>query len=281
MMPHRSACVRSGVQAGSPTPARRIFGRSGTRTPDLDRSVCVTVKICMTPGGGMQPYFSDDTVTLYHGDCREITDWLAADILVTDPPYGRNWKQGRKPLAAKGRNADDRHAGIAGDRDTTTRDTALQMWGDRPAIAFGDLMLAPPAGTKQVGIFRKGMDAGNKGTFGGFRRDVEAIYLIGPWKAGLNGRTSVLASSAALQGGSHGLTGRYGHPHAKPLDVMETLIATCPLGVIADPFAGSGSTLIAARNQGRHTIGVELEERYCETIAKRLAQGALSFETAS
>jgi hypothetical protein len=229
----------------------------------------------------VKPYFADEQVTLFLGDCREITEWLAADVLVTDPPYGRNWRQGRKPLAARGRNADDRHAGIAGDRDTTTRDAALQMWGGRHALVFGDLMLAPPAGTRQVGVYRKGADAGNKGTFGGFRRDVEALYLIGPWKAGLNGRTSVLASSATLQGGSHGLAGRYGHPHAKPVDVMEELISACPPGVVADPFAGSGSTLVAARNQGRLAIGVELDERHCERIAKRLAQGAISFEDAS
>lgn len=216
------------------------------------------------------PYYQDNLVTLYLGDCREITAWLTADVLVTDPPYGRNWRQGRL-----GRNKSNAHPGIAGDKDTSTRDAALAMWGNRPAVVFGDPMLPPPGNTKLVGVYLKPPNAGARGAVGGFRRDFEMWYLLGPWPTGIGGRSSVIATRTLIQGGPHSPQGRYGHPHAKPLDAMEQLIAVCPDGVIADPFAGSGSTLVAAKLLGRRAIGVELEERYCEIAARRLSQDVL------
>jgi DNA methylase len=216
------------------------------------------------------PYYADDLVTLYLGDCREITEWLAADVLVTDPPYGRGWKQGDTDTGRGwSRNS---HGGIAGDHDTSLRDHVLDAWGDRLAVVFGDLMLAPPIGTKQVLPYEKSIQSGVRGATAGFRRDAEAVYLIGRWPSGLGGRGSVLRTNVRTH---HILVTRDSHPHAKPLDVMETLLEHCPPGVIADPFCGSGSTLVAARNQGRQAIGVEIEERYCETAARRLAQGVL------
>jgi site-specific DNA-methyltransferase (adenine-specific) len=217
-----------------------------------------------------EPYFADDLVTLFLGDCREITEWLAADVLVTDPPYGRGWRQGRHWNA---NHTDDRHGGIDGDLDTAVRDAALAMWGDRLALVFGDLMLAPPPGNKLTLIYRKPPNAGTRGAMGGWRRDAEGIYMLGPWPSGLGGQSSIIATGQRSQGLQ--LQGRYGHPHAKPVDVMEALIAACPPGVIADPFAGSGSTLVAARNLGRTAIGVEIDEKYAEQAARRLSQATL------
>lgn len=215
-----------------------------------------------------KPYYEDDYVTLYHGDCLEVTDWLAADVLVTDPPYGRDWK-------GTTYNGGAGVPGIAGDKDTSTRDAVLRLWGmKRPAVAFGDLLIPTPDETRQVLIYAKPPGAGFQGAFGGFFRDAEAIYLIGAWSSLTARSTSVLRSSAPFGGFA---ANRYQHPHAKPIDLMERLIEASHPGVIADPFAGSGSTLVAARNLGRKAIGVELEEKYCELIVSRLSQQAFDF----
>jgi len=220
----------------------------------------------------MSLYFADDLVTLYLGDCRAVTEWLAADVLVTDPPYGIGYGRKRGTWTMPVGRPDR----IEGDADTALRDWALAAWGGaRPSVAFGDLKLAAPARTTQVLVYRKPPDSGTHGAAAGFRHDVEAVYLIGPWPHAIGGRSSVIESGARMVGGQFGPAGRYGHPHAKPVDVMETLIAACPPGVIADPFAGSGSTLVAARNLGRRAVGVELEERYCEMAARRLSQMVL------
>ena len=215
-----------------------------------------------------EPYYSDEHVTLWHGDCLAETAWLAADVLVSDVPYGIDYRsnQRRQTLARS----------IAGDRDTTARDTVLQEWGPRPALIFGTWRIERPAGTRQVLIWD------TKGALGMGAMDLpwkpahQEIYVLG---RGFTGRrTSDVLTVAPVQ--SLGYNGRL-HPHQKPVELMQALLDKCPPGVIADPFAGSGSTLVAAKALGRKAIGVELDERYCEVIAKRLAQGVLDFGSAS
>jgi DNA modification methylase len=215
----------------------------------------------------MTPYYEDDFVQLWHGDCREVTAWLEADVLVTDPPYGIAWRYGENR-----KRHSFGHAGIRNDEDTSARDEALRLWGDRPGIVFGTWSAAFPD-FRQVLVWRKPVDAGVVGSTTGFRRDTELMFMVGKWPPLTARRSSVLITNsnknAYLRPGQH--------PHAKPTGLMEELVGVTPPGVIADPFAGSGSTLIAAKLQGRRAIGVELEERYCEIAASRLAQDALPF----
>lgn len=220
----------------------------------------------------MTPYYEDDHVTIYHGDCLDVEDWwLTADVLVTDPPYGRAWRQGDTASARGWRS--DHHQGILNDGSTQARDDALALWGkDRPAIVFGDLMLPPPTNTKLVLVLDKGGDAGFTGAIAGFRRNVEGIYLIGRHPSGLGGRSAVLSTRQSCGGN---LARQTGHPHTKPVDVVRQLLEVTS-GVIADPFMGSGTTLRAAKDLGRKAIGVELDERYCEIAAKRMGQEVLA-----
>lgn len=221
----------------------------------------------------MKPYWEGSGIELYLGDCRKVTEWLEADVLICDPPYGRAWKQGdTRKLRGW---VSDAHDGILNDQDTTVRDAALAMWGDRPAFVFGDLLIPAPTGSKHVLIYDKGDSAGFTGAVGGYRRNTEGIYLVGAGHgSGLGGRSSVVKTRTSAGGN---LARQTGHPHTKPLDILETLIGRCPPGTIADPFAGSGSTLVAAKLQGRRAIGVEMEERYAEIAARRLDQGVLEF----
>lgn len=222
------------------------------------------------------PYYEDEHVTLYHGDCLELADvWTCADVMLTDPPYGRGWKQGTVKGHATNIIAKE---GISNDHSTEARDNMLALWGNKPAILFGDLMLAPPADTKLVCVYQKPLDAGFRGSIGGVRRDAEAIYLNSAFKGGLGGRSSIFQTSVNMVGGDQGIVRQPGgHPHSKPTDVLIQLMQLIPDGVIADPFAGGGSTLVAAKLASRKAIGVELDERWCEVAAKRLSQGVLDF----
>jgi hypothetical protein len=219
------------------------------------------------------PYYSDDLVTLYHGDCREVTDWLAADVLVTDPPYGIAWPAGR--LHSERRDRDAATQSIVGDESTGVRDEALAMWSG-PAVIFGTWRrpLVDLEPSHRLIWHKQGRHPGVS-PHPWYATD-EEIWLLG---TGWVGKPTPTVLTTTEQRAAE--PSRIGHPTPKPLGLMERLIEKCPPGVIADPFAGSGSTLVAARNLGRTSVGVELDESYCELIAKRLAQDVLDFEGAT
>jgi len=210
-------------------------------------------------------YYQDDLVTLYHGDCLTETAWLAADVLVTDPPYGMSYQSNssiyRGPTKA-----------IAGDDTPEIRDSALKIWGaQKPALVFGTWRVERPLGVRQLLIWDKGDSPGMGDLKIPWGPSHEDVYVIGGGFIGKRGGSVIRANPY-----SPGSNARPDHPTPKPIGLMELLINKTE-GLIADPFAGSGATLLAARNLGRACVGVELDEGYCELIAKRLSQQSFDF----
>jgi site-specific DNA-methyltransferase (adenine-specific) len=102
----------------------------------------------------------------------------------------------------------------------------------------------------------------------------EEIYVLGSgWS--MPSRLNYYETTEA-RAGTGGLAAVIGHPTPKPVGLMRGLLTACPPGVVLDPFAGSGSTLRAAKDLGRSAIGIELVEQYCEIAAKRCAQEVLA-----
>jgi site-specific DNA-methyltransferase (adenine-specific) len=205
------------------------------------------------------PYYQDDWVTIYHGDCRDLLPHITADIAVTDPPYN----------AAKNYGAHD---------DAMTRGEYVawchewfDMLPDRRIIfpGVGNQWVWADKQPKAVACWYK---PGNPGGGGPFQFcEWEPILLWGVnFKLG-----DVFHVSISTQPD----TGD--HPCPKPLRLMRSLLERLRTpGSIVDPFAGSGSTLRAAKDLGRNSIGIELEERFCEIAAKRCAQEVLDLEAA-
>lgn len=208
-----------------------------------------------------QPYFEKDGVTIYHGDCRKILPLVSADVMVTDPPFGINHASGWDgPFKGKA---------IANDETTEVRDDVLKIWGDKPALVFG-VWRFPVYHAKQALVWDKGEASGMGDLSIPWKPNWELVFVLG---GGFEGKrsTGVLQGHTVVTWASRGRL----HPNMKPKGLIQELLHKCPDGTVVDPFMGSGTTLVAARDDGRKAIGIELEEKYCETAAKRLAQGVL------
>lgn len=243
------------------------------------------------------PYYQDDLVTLYHGDCREVLSTLGSfDLIVTDPPYGETslkwdtWPKGwpsilaghapsmwcfgsmRMFLAQRDEFADWRMSqdviwekntgtGMATDRFARVHEHAVHWYrGDwskvyhaTPRIKVGSLHRVA---TKPAGALKA--------------QHLGGVSNTSAWE---DDGTRLVHSVFRI----HGMHRRGEHPTEKPTGVLEPLMeyACPPGGSILDPFAGSSSTLAAAKATGRMAVGIEADERYCEAAAKRLSQDTL------
>lgn len=207
----------------------------------------------------LKPYYDDGNgIVIYHGDCREILPHLEpVDLVLTDPPYGMAYKHG----ARKG----GRIMGFDGESvigDDVPFDPAewlrfprVILWG---ANHYGDKL--PSSRGWLVWDKREGIAPNDQS-------DCELA-----WTSFL---TTARLFSRYWNGG--GITEQRFHPTQKSLDVMRWCLGFAPdAQTILDPFMGSGTTLRAAKDLGRKAIGIEIEEKYCEIAAKRLAQEVLA-----
>lgn len=203
----------------------------------------------------MTPYYADDLVTLYHGDARDgLPD---ADVLVTDPPYGMAYESGWTGSS------------IANDHDASTRDAVLQAWGSGPALVFGRWSVVKPAATRHLLIWDKGDWPGMGDLALPWGPSTEEIYVLGSGFVGSR-KGSILRDQNRPSGP------QAFHPNEKPVGLMSRRLEACPASwLVLDPFAGSGSTLVAAKNLGRRSVGIELDEAHCERAALRLSQEVL------
>jgi hypothetical protein len=168
-----------------------------------------------------EPYYQDELVTLYHGDCLEITDWLVADVLITDPPYGT---QPDSEVIGYGRKVQPdgfRGQRIANDATVETRDKALALWGDKPALVFGSPRQPdPPIAVADRLVWDKRRPGMNGGPW---RYRHETIYVTAGFIRTSDASVSILSAFPE----------QADHIHGKPLALMSALVESAPPGIIA------------------------------------------------
>ena len=209
----------------------------------------------------MIPYYQDDAVTIFHGDCRDILPGLVFDAVVTDPPYGIGYEQTIEGARQWGT--------IQGDESDALARWVIEAVHPTPMLVFGinHFPTALPEPGRWVCWDKRLGEAADRMLGAPF----ELAWMNGPDKAGFMYRI--------LHGGvvnADGAGHKRVHPTQKPVVLFRRLLADhSPTGVILDPFMGSGTTLRAAKDLRRTAIGIELEERYCEAAATRLGQEVL------
>lgn len=216
----------------------------------------------------MKPYYEDKFCTIYHGDCRELLPSLPPiDLVLSDPPYGVQWDTnggrfsgGSSSSKSKRGSGKDWGKPIVGDD---------QQFDPAPFLSFPYVILfgfnnyCQHLGPGTVLVWLKR----NDDAFGSFLSDAELA-----WMKGGSGVYCVRDLSLA------GEANYRAHPTQKPLPLMRWCIGKSKAtGTILDPFMGSGTTLRAAKDLGRRSIGIEIEEKFCEVAAKRLRQEVLEF----
>jgi site-specific DNA-methyltransferase (adenine-specific) len=220
----------------------------------------------------MTPYYQDQSVTIYHGDCREVLPTILADVTISDPPYDERTHNGARSHGDNASKINFAPLDVAGTVPMLLSRTLRWCVCCCSMEMIAEYRIAAPESWVRAGFWRRPDGAPQ---FTGDRPATpgDSIAIMHrPGKKRWN------------RGGHHAYwefgVGREArvHPAQKPESLMAALVADFsePGETILDPFMGSGTTLVAAKRLGRKAIGIEIEEKYCEIAAKRLAQGALT-----
>lgn len=211
------------------------------------------------------PYYDSEGITIYNADCRKVLPWIEpVDLLLTDPPYGIG--EAKKNNASRSCLAQSKDYGLAD-------------WDDAPPPRWFIESAKDAAGTQIL--------------WGGNYYGLEpaSCWLVWDKDNGANdfadcelAWTNMAKAVRKFKWRWQGMLQEHGgdkkehrvHPTQKPLALMRWCLSLVPdAETVLDPFMGSGTTLVAARLEGRKAIGIEISEKYCEAAVKRLAQRTL------
>lgn len=247
----------------------------------------------------MSTYYEDGTVTLYNGDALTVMAEMedeSFDIVVTSPPYnmglvpggnGRGmYRPGTGNKAGRFRDGYGQHNDALPQDiyDDWQRACLAEMWrvvrhavfyNHRPRVEHGRLR-DPLSGDYGPAVLRQRI-VWDRGTGIDVNRRAyctrgEYVLLFAKPSFSLVNHSASGSGDVWRLGIEHQETG---HPAPFPLSLPLTVLRTTGAASVLDPFAGSGTTLRAAKDLGRKAVGIEIEDAYCEIAVKRLAQEVL------
>jgi site-specific DNA-methyltransferase (adenine-specific) len=226
----------------------------------------------------MKPYFEDEHVTIYHGDCRNA-EFRNIDAIITDPPFFMPAAHYQSRITWQRSWGDAAVLGTFWRSMMATLTPALKATGHFIVFCNGDSY--PVFYPEMYGKFDTlKCLVWNKAHIGLGRiwRHQHELIIAARWQESFVNKCDKLRTDVITVPVTP--FGERDHPVEKPTSLLCHLIepVTPHGGLILDPFMGAGSTLLAARRLGKRAIGIEIEERYCEIAARRMAQEVLSFE---
>ena len=223
-----------------------------------------------------KPYYQDEWVTIYHGDCREILpDLPKVDLVLTDPPY---FLPIQSYVGTRGNGYQKRMLGdlsvLKGYFELVFSDFEKVLNKDGTYYIFCDAKSYPifwqvmfPL-CKNVRLLIWDKQISYNGYTWRHQHELIAWGELDETQRIPTGDGDIMKCRGVLQKDRN-------HPAEKPTEVMAKLVNKHPAGIVLDPFMGSGSVLVAAKDLNRHCIGIEIEEKYCEIAAKRCSQSVM------